>query len=116
MRQFQYRTDRLMNYQVRKSWRPKTPGHCLPFGPTNYGLAGTTIGFDVLIFFLPIPFLYALRMNNRKKYGLMGVFLLGLFTTVCSILRMTQIPVIATGSGNSTLLVLWGNIEMNVGV
>jgi len=67
-------------------------------------------------FFLPIPFLYALRINSPKKYGLMGVFLLRLFTTVCSILRMTQIPVIATGSGNSTLLVLWGNIEMNVGV
>jgi hypothetical protein len=79
-------------------------------------LAGTTIGFDVLIFLLPIPFLWALQMNNRRKYGLMGVFLLGLFTTICSILRLTQIPVIATGNGNSTMLVLWGNVEMNVGV
>jgi hypothetical protein len=55
-------------------------------------------------------------MNSRKKFGIIGVFALGLFTTVCSIMRMTQIPVIATGSGNSTMLVLWGNIEMNVGV
>ncbi|PQE04973.1 integral membrane protein [Rutstroemia sp. NJR-2017a BBW] len=101
---------------VKRSWRPKTPGTCLPFGPTNYGLASTTITFDVIIFFLPIPFLYSLNMNSRKKFGIIGVFALGLFTTVCSIMRMTQIPVIATGSGNSTMLVLWGNIEMNVGI
>ncbi|KAM3075385.1 hypothetical protein ACMFMG_007176 [Clarireedia jacksonii] len=103
-------------HPVKRSWRPKTPGSCLPFGPTNYGLASTTIAFDVIIFFLPIPFLYSLNMNNRKKFGIIGVFALGLFTTVCSIMRMTQIPVIATGSGNSTMLVLWGNIEMNVGI
>jgi hypothetical protein len=92
-----------------------TPGTCLPFGPTNYGLASTTIVFDVIIFFLPIPFLLALQMNNRRKYGIIGIFLLGLFTTICSIMRMTQISVIAYGNGNSTMLVLWGNIEMNVG-
>jgi hypothetical protein len=55
-------------------------------------------------------------MNNRRKYGIIGLFLLGLFTTICSIMRMTQISVIAYGNGNSTMLVLWGNIEMNVGV
>ncbi|RFU26576.1 hypothetical protein B7463_g9767, partial [Scytalidium lignicola] len=101
---------------VKKSWRPLTPGTCLPFGPTNYGLASTTIVFDVIIFFLPIPFLYALRMDNRRKYGIIGVFLLGLFTTICSIMRTVQIPVIAYGDGNSTMLVLWGNIEMNIGI
>lgn len=55
-------------------------------------------------------------MDNRKKFGIMGVFLLGLFTTICSIMRMVQIRVIAYGDGNSTMLVLWGNIEMNIGV
>ena len=45
----------------------------------------------------------------------MTVFLLGLFTTICSIMRMVQIITIAK-TGNSTMLVLWGTIEMNVGV
>lgn len=44
------------------------------------------------------------------------LFLLGLFTTVCSILRLTQIQRVAFGDGNSTMLVLWGTIEFNVGV
>ncbi|EDO02529.1 hypothetical protein SS1G_05005 [Sclerotinia sclerotiorum 1980 UF-70] len=101
---------------VQKSWLPKTPGKCLPVGPLFFGLAITTIVFDVIIFFLPIPFLYGLRMDNRKKFGIIGVFALGIFTTVCSVLRMSEIPVITNGSGDSTMLVVWGNIELNVGI
>ncbi|ESZ91556.1 hypothetical protein SBOR_8057 [Sclerotinia borealis F-4128] len=102
---------------VQRSWHPATnPGTCLPVGPLFLGLAITSIVFDVIIFFLPIPFLYGLRMDKRRKFGIIAVFALGIFTTVCSIMRMTEIPVIATGSGNSTMLVLWGNIELNVGI
>ena len=54
-------------------------------------------------------------MNSRKKIGLIAVFSLGLFTTICSIMRMVQIEVIAK-NGNSTRLVLWGTVELNVGV
>lgn len=43
------------------------------------------------------------------------MFVLGLFTTICSIMRLYQITIIAR-NGNSTMLVLWGTIEMNVGV
>ncbi|APA11569.1 hypothetical protein sscle_08g063390 [Sclerotinia sclerotiorum 1980 UF-70] len=103
-------------HPVQKSWLPKTPGKCLPVGPLFFGLAITTIVFDVIIFFLPIPFLYGLRMDNRKKFGIIGVFALGIFTTVCSVLRMSEIPVITNGSGDSTMLVVWGNIELNVGI
>ncbi|KAH6665369.1 hypothetical protein B0J14DRAFT_230970 [Halenospora varia] len=103
-------------HPVKKSWRPLIAGTCLPSGPTFYGLAAVTILFDVVIFFLPIPFLWKLQMNNRKKYGVMGLFLLGLFTTICSIMRMVQIERIAKGDGNSTMLVVWGNIELNVGI
>lgn len=45
----------------------------------------------------------------------MVIFLLGAFTTVCSIMRMVQIITISK-NGNSTMLVLWGVIELNVGV
>jgi hypothetical protein len=56
-----------------------------------------------------------LQINNRRKAALIGMFVLGLFTTICSIMRMVQIITIAK-TGNSTMLVLWGTIEMNVGV
>jgi hypothetical protein len=77
--------------------------------------AAVTILFDVIIFSIPVPILAKIQIKPRRKYALMGVFLLGLFTTVCSILRMVQIIRISR-DGNSTGLVLWGTIEMNVGV
>lgn len=101
---------------VKKSWRPLTVGTCLPNAPVNFSLSGFTITSDVIIFLLPIPFMYQLQMPNRKKFAVMGVFMLGLFTTICSGLRMTQTRVVAFGNGNSTMLVLWGNVEMNVGI
>ena len=100
---------------VHKSWYPLTPGTCLPNDATFYGLAAVSIFFDVFIFFLPIPLLLSLNIDTKRKIVLCGVFLLGLLTTVCSILRMYQITVIAK-TGNSTMLVLWGVIELNIGV
>ncbi|KAL8826375.1 MAG: hypothetical protein Q9170_007425 [Blastenia crenularia] len=100
---------------VQKSWYPKTKGKCLPNDATFYGLAAVTIFFDVVIFFLPIPLLLKLNINLKKKIALVCVFLLGLLTTVCSIMRMVQITTIAK-TGNSTMLVLWGVIELNVGI
>ncbi|KAL8870913.1 MAG: hypothetical protein Q9174_003147 [Haloplaca sp. 1 TL-2023] len=100
---------------VKKSWLPNTDGKCLPNDSTFYALAGITIVFDVIIFFLPIPLLLGLNINPKKRGVLVIVFLLGLLTTVCSIMRMVQIVAIAE-TGNSTMLVLWGVIELNVGV
>ncbi|KAL8946604.1 MAG: hypothetical protein Q9222_007024 [Ikaeria aurantiellina] len=100
---------------VKRSWVPSTPGSCLPNDATFYGLAAVTIFFDVVIFFLPIPLLLKLNINPKKKLALVCVFLLGLLTTVCSIMRMVQIVAIAR-TGNSTMLVLWGVIELNVGI
>ncbi|KAI9892305.1 MAG: hypothetical protein M1814_001504 [Vezdaea aestivalis] len=100
---------------IKKSWQPLTPGVCLRNDITFYVLAGITIVFDCIIFFLPIPLLARVKINRRRKIALIGVFLLGLFTTVCSVMRMVQIIQIAK-DGNSTMLVLWGTVEMNVGI
>lgn len=85
-------------------------------GGLFYGLAIYTIIADVTIIVLPIPLLLGLNIKVAQKAGVVCLFLLGLFTTVCSILRLTQIQRVAFGDGNSTMLVLWGTIEFNVGV
>ena len=69
-----------------------------------------------MIIFLPIPLLLRLKIKPAQKAGVVCLFLLGLFTTICSIMRLTQIHRVAYGDGNSTALVLWGTIEFNVGV
>ncbi|OQD84937.1 hypothetical protein PENANT_c011G05933 [Penicillium antarcticum] len=100
---------------VRRAWNIHVVGTCLPVGATFYGLAIFTIIFDVLIILLPIPLLLSLNIKTAQKAGVVCLFLLGLFTTICSILRLTQIQRVAFGDGNSTMLVLWGTIEFNVG-
>jgi hypothetical protein len=70
----------------------------------------------VILFILPLPFMYKLQMPRRKKIAVIGVFMLGLFTTIVTGLRMEQAHNVAFGNGNSTMLVVWSNVEMNVGV
>ncbi|KAF3397426.1 hypothetical protein DPV78_008317 [Talaromyces pinophilus] len=102
-------------HPVNKSWTPSQAGTCLPFGPVNYGMSGFSIGCDITTILVPIPMLLDLKVRPAQRAGIIALFSLGLFTTICSILRLTQIRVIAYGDGNSTLLVLWGTIEFNVG-
>ncbi|KAF7713421.1 Uncharacterized protein PECH_001570 [Penicillium ucsense] len=100
---------------VRSAWDITVHGHCLPVGPTFYGLAIFTIVCDVVMVFLPVPLLLRLKIKPAQKAGVVCLFLLGLFTTICSILRLSQIHRVAWGDGNSTMLVLWGTIEFNIG-
>ncbi|KAG5996482.1 hypothetical protein E4U52_006552 [Claviceps spartinae] len=100
---------------VEKSWKPWVPGTCLKPGPSFTGYAVVTIVSDVVVAVLPIPVLLKLSVRLGKKVGLIGIFMLGLFTTLCSILRYVQIDRIQNGDGNSTMLVLWGTIEFNIG-
>ena len=102
--------------QVNKSWNPTTPGTCLAPGPSFTAYAIVTIISDVVVAVIPIPVLLQLKVNTGKKVGLIVIFLLGLFTTLCSVFRYLQIDRIQYGDGNSTMLILWGVIEFNVGV
>jgi hypothetical protein len=81
----------------------------------NQATAAITIVCDIITFLIPIPLFANLHMDWRRKLSLIIVFLLGLFTVVCSVMRMIQIKQIAKDGNNSTLL-LWGAAEMNVGV
>ena len=100
---------------VTKSWKPWLSGSCLANYPTWDVTAAITIVCDVVTFFLPVPMLARLQMDRRRKVGIILVFTLGLFTTVCSVMRMLQIKQIAKDGNNSTL-VLWGTAELNVDV
>ncbi|KAL2155728.1 hypothetical protein VTH82DRAFT_470 [Thermothelomyces myriococcoides] len=100
---------------VHKSWDPFADGKCLAPGPSFTAYAIVTIVSDIVVAIIPIPVLLKLRVHTAKKIGLIVIFLLGLFTTLCSIFRYQQIDRIQNGDGNSTMLIVWGVIEFNVG-
>lgn len=56
-----------------------------------------------------------LRMGSRDKFTLIILFAAGNFTVACSIIRMLQIKQVQK-DGNNSMLLLWGAIEMNIGV
>lgn len=101
---------------VHKSWDPMRPGTCLPSGPSFTAYAIVTIISDIIVAVIPIPVLLQLKVSIGKKIGLIAIFMLGLFTTLCSVFRYLQINRIQYGDGNSTMLIVWGVIEFNVGV
>ncbi|KAK4154913.1 hypothetical protein C8A00DRAFT_32269 [Chaetomidium leptoderma] len=100
---------------VSRSWDPAVAGTCLAPGPSFTAYAIVTIVSDVIVAVIPIPVLLQLKVNMGKKVGLIVIFLLGLFTTLCSVFRYQQIDRIQFGDGNTTMLIVWGVIEFNVG-
>ena len=92
------------------------PGKCLAPGPSFTGYAIVTIVSDIIVTLIPIPVLLKLNVSRGKKIGLIFIFMLGIFITLCSIFRYREIDRIQNGDGNSTMLILWGVIEFNVGV
>ncbi|KAL2811444.1 hypothetical protein BJX63DRAFT_422415 [Aspergillus granulosus] len=54
-------------HPVSKQWDPSIPGSCINTVATYCGLAGTSLGFDVIIIALPLPILARLQPKLRQK-------------------------------------------------
>ncbi|KAL1861693.1 hypothetical protein Daus18300_008661 [Diaporthe australafricana] len=100
-------------------WDGRMHGKCINMTAQTYVCAAMNIVLDVFIFLLPIPQLMKLETNWRTKIGVILVFLLGLFVTICSIARLRFLSSWAS-STNPTYdysdLALWSLIELYAGV
>ena len=76
--------------------------------------------FDLIVFFLPVPKLLALQVKDkRRKVGAVLTFLLGLFVTICSIVRLqylAQLGKVANATYHYNAISLWSGLEGDVGV
>ncbi|KAB5566123.1 integral membrane protein [Coniochaeta sp. 2T2.1] len=74
---------------------------------------------DVMVLVLPIPSILALKLNKRDKVLLCGIFLLGGFVTVTSIIRVTSVQNSLKNKGDQTYNFIqrgiWTLIEANLG-
>ena len=100
---------------VAKQWDATLPGHCINTVPSYYGLAGTSLGFDILIIALPLPVLGNLQLRRKQKIALMGVFALGFFVTIIQIIRIFTVKNLKTYT-DSRPIVIWSVIEISLGV
>ncbi|KAI1860263.1 hypothetical protein JX265_005824 [Neoarthrinium moseri] len=100
-------------------WDNQNTGTCINMNAQTYTCAALNIVLDLLIFFLPIPQLFKLDLSMKKKIGIIFTFLVGLFVTVCSMIRLKALIGWQT-STNPTMeyanLAVWSLVELDVGV
>ncbi|KAK2839292.1 hypothetical protein FQN49_006281 [Arthroderma sp. PD_2] len=89
----------------------KKPGGGKCVNMTAFWIANAAfiIASDVFLVLIPIPVILRLKLPDRSKWALCGVFALGLFVCVTSILRITTIDV-----ATSHLDTPWTNINSSV--
>jgi hypothetical protein len=94
-------------------------GTCINTTAQIFSGAAINIFFDLVVFFLPIPFIVRLNISTYKKIGICLTFLCGIFVTVCSIIRLqyliywghTQNP-----TWDYTSVAIWSSVEANFGM
>ncbi|MCJ1468579.1 hypothetical protein MMC07_007208 [Pseudocyphellaria aurata] len=68
---------------------------------------------DIVILCMPLPMIWDLNLSTRKKFEVSGVFLLGSFTCIASLLRILSIRSINDDDLSYTILntYLWSHVE-----
>ncbi|KAF3349266.1 Putative succinate-semialdehyde dehydrogenase [NADP+] [Verticillium dahliae VDG2] len=103
---------------IPRAWNRSIPGTCISLTYNWYANAIFSISTDVAIILLPQRVIWKSQLPISHKRALMGVFGLGVFVTVTSILRMTTLN-FSTRSPDSTYDIastLWTMIEIHVAI
>lgn len=93
---------------------------CLPY-QIWWANAAMHLTADLVIMALPMPILSTLKLPRRQKYALVGVFALGFFVCIISILRLIALVDItdataADASYTTADLIYWTAAEINAAI
>ena len=93
-------------------------GHCLNYEAFITAEAALTIFLDIVILTMPMPLVWNLKVSRRQKATLSGIFLLGGFVCIASIMRLPTLHDIFTVdyTWNVCGASEWSLIEANLGV
>ncbi|MCJ1313891.1 hypothetical protein MMC25_007571 [Agyrium rufum] len=100
-------------------WDPTVQNpRCIDLDSGLIVCSSINIATDVLILALPVPKLWALKISTEKKVQLIGIFLVGGFVCIVSIIRATQIKDVSLidPSWDDVTGGNWSVIECCVGV
>lgn len=98
--------------------------HTIPGGKCrNQAISGSISGGlsllgDVLVLTLPIPVIMDLKINARRKAGILGIFLLGVFVCVASVIRIVELTkfVVTDPTFTQVQASTWTTLEQGVAV
>ncbi|KAK7458393.1 integral membrane protein [Colletotrichum acutatum] len=100
-------------------WDGAHEGHCVDLNRIGLSHVSLNITLDIIMLILPITQIYKLQLNRKKKIGVMAMFLVGVFLTIVSILRIKTLIAFATSlntTADSVAVVLWAYVELGVGI
>ena len=63
---------------VEKAWDATVEGSCINLVAFSYFTNITNLLTDIWVFLLPVPIIFRLHINQRRKFELAGVFAIGL--------------------------------------
>ncbi|KAK4171373.1 hypothetical protein QBC36DRAFT_295424 [Triangularia setosa] len=94
--------------------------YCQP-GNIWWANAALHIVSDLVIMALPMPVLSALKLPRRQKYALVGVFALGFFVCIVSIVRLVYLIDVVKKQGydatyNSAQMIYWTSVEVSAAI
>ena len=101
-------------------WDGEHEGSCPGTENALYTNSALNIFFDLVVFFLPVPQIMSLQIKDtRRKVGVLFTFLVGLFVTICSIIRLRYLAAYGKLSNityNYNDIALWSGLEGDIGV
>lgn len=94
-------------------------GHCMNLMVFWYCNSSFNIITDLIVIAIPISVLRSLQIPKRQKYCLVGVFALGGFVCIMSILRLHSLYVIANSTDvtwDNVGAATWSAVELNTAI
>lgn len=94
-------------------------GTCINVNALIFATAAINIILDFAVILLPIPKFWSLSIAMRKKIAVCITFSIGLFVTLCSIIRLRTLAVWGDAPNVTWLynpIAIWSNTEINLGV
>lgn len=60
-----------------KYWNPDIPGHCINYTKAGLAYGSMNIFSDLIIFILPLPIVWRLKLSRKEKAGVSLIFMSG---------------------------------------
>ncbi|OTB07052.1 hypothetical protein M426DRAFT_93422 [Hypoxylon sp. CI-4A] len=103
---------------VEASWILAKTEHCIDSTKFYDAVGISNIIFDFTLLLLPLPMIWRLHMDTRRKIQVSCVFFVGSFVCICSVLRVVFLQKLSTTdvSGSIWIVGIWTIVESAVGV
>lgn len=98
-----------------------TDAKCIPIRSIYLGGSVPNVVIDAVVVAMPLPYVWRLHASLPQRLILAGMFVLGTFIAVVSLIRLIiflQIPIATSGDAtyNFREIIVWSIVEVNVGL